>query len=77
MASQADPQSGKCSCIDPLSFIFSLKTGLSGPKHSLLPQVVDLNPSFALKRFFSFGALVDIFLEEHIAFCDGFDIIQK
>ncbi len=45
MAALADPQSGKCSYIDHLSFIFSSKTGLWGPKHSLLPKVFDLNPS--------------------------------
>ena len=37
----------------------------------------DLNPSFSWKSTFSFGAIWDLFLEEHIAFCDGFDIILK
>ena len=77
MAPQADPQSGKCSYIDLLSFIFSSKTQISGPRHSLLPQVFDLNPSFSWKSIFSFGAFFDLFLEEHRAFCDGFDIILK
>ena len=52
MAPQADPQSGKCSYIDLLSFIFSSKTGFSRPTHSLLPQVLDLNRSFFLKKHF-------------------------
>ena len=77
MAAQADPQSGKCSYIDPLSFIFSSKTGLSRPKHSLSLHVVDLNPSFSWKSIFSFGAIWGSFLEEHIAFCGGLDIILK
>ena len=73
MAAQADPQSGKCSYIDPLSFILSSKTGLSGPKHSLLPQVFDLNPSSSWKSTFSFGAIWDLFLVEHTAFRGGFE----
>ena len=77
MAAQADLQSGKCSYIDPLSFIFSSKTGLWGSKHNFLPQVFDLNPSSSWKSTFSFGAILDLFLEEQIAFCDGFDIILK
>ena len=47
MAPQADPQSGKCSYIDPLSFIRSSKTGLLRSKHNLLPRVFDLNPSLS------------------------------
>ena len=76
MTPQADPQSGKCSYIDPLSFILSSKTGLSLPTHSLLPHVFDLNPSFSWKNTFSFGAIWDLFLE-YTACCDGFDIILK
>ena len=37
----------------------------------------DPNPSFSWKQTFSFGAIWDLFLEEHTAFCDGFDIILK
>ena len=80
MAALADPQSGKCSYINPLSFIFSKKTektGLSRPKHSLLPHDFDLDPSFSMTNAFSFGALFDLFLQEYIAFCDGLDIILK
>ena len=65
MAALADPQSGKCSYIDRLSFILLSKTGLSRPKHTLLPQVVDLNPSLPWKSIFSFGAIWDLFLEGH------------
>ena len=34
-------------------------------------------PVFSWNSTFSFGAIWDLFLEEHIAFCDGFDIILK
>ena len=37
----------------------------------------DLNPSLSWKNTFSFGAIWDLFLEEYIAVCDGFDIILK
>ena len=53
------------------------KTGLSRPKHSLLPQVFDLDPSFSWKSPFSFGALFDLFLVEHTASCGGYDMILK
>ena len=77
MAAQADPQSGKCSYIDSLSFILSSKTGLSRPKNDLLPQVFNLDPRFSWKSTFSFGAFFDLFFEGHRAFCGGFDIILK
>ena len=66
MAALADPQSGKCSYIDPLSFIFSKKkekTGLSQPKHSLLPQVFDLDPSFSMEK--------SVFIWSLISFISG------
>ena len=34
-------------------------------------------PGFHEKMFFSFGAFFDLFLEEHIAFWGGYDIILK
>jgi hypothetical protein len=47
MGALADPPEAKCSYIDPLSSMFSSKTGLSGPKHNLLFQFFDINPIFS------------------------------
>ena len=47
MAPQADPQNGKCSYIDPLSFTLSSKTGLSRPKNDILTQGFDLDPNLS------------------------------
>ena len=44
----------------------SSKTGLSRPKHNLLPHVVDLNPSFSRKNTLSFGAIWDLFISNCI-----------
>ena len=44
MAAQADPQSGKCSYVDPLSFIVSAKTRFLRSKNRLLPGVLLSTP---------------------------------
>ena len=46
MAPQADPQSGKCSYIDPLSFIVSSKTGLSRPQTDFYLMFLISTPVF-------------------------------
>ena len=73
----ADPPEAKCSYIDRLSFRCSSKTGVCGPKHKILSQDFDINPSFPEKTPFSFGAFFDLFPQEHITLCDGFDIILQ
>ena len=75
MAPQADPQSGKCSSVDHLSYTF-FKNLTFTIKNGLVPHVLISTPVF-IKNTFSFGAIWDLFLEEYIAFCDGFDIILK
>ena len=80
MAALADPQSGKCSYIDPLSFIFSKKTeklDFHDQNTAFYLKILISTPVFPWKSTFSFGALFDLFLEEHIALCGGFDIILK
>ena len=68
MAPQADPQSGTCSNIDPLSVMFSSDTYLLG-KCLMLTKVFRDN-IFRLD-------MLDLYLEHYIAFCDGFNIIIK
>ena len=46
-------------------------------KNGLLLHGFDFNPSSSWQSTFSFGAIWDLFLEEYIAFCDGFNIILK
>ena len=52
MAAQADPQSGKCSYIDSLSFILSAKTRFLRSTNWLLPGVLLSTPVFHLKALF-------------------------
>ena len=52
MAPQADPQSGKWSYIDPLSFILSSTTGLLRSNNGCIPHVFDFNPSCSWKKHF-------------------------
>ena len=65
MAHQADPQSGKCSYIDPLSFILSAKTRFRRSNKWLLPGVLISTPVSHKHTPFSFGAFLDLFLVEH------------
>ena len=58
MAPLADPQSGKCSYIDHLSSIVSAKK--TTIKKMTFTRCFALNPSF------SFGAIWDLFLVEHM-----------
>ena len=76
MAPQADPQSGKCSCIDPLSFIVLQKLDFYD-QHIAFYLMFLISILVFPESTFSFGAIWDLFLEESIAFCDGFDIILK
>ena len=77
MAPQADAQSGECSYIDLLSFIDSLfKNWTFMTQACTFTSLSDLHPCFSL-RVFSLGAMSYSSLEEHIAFCYGFNIIPK
>ena len=81
MAALADPQSGKYSYIDPLSFIISKKNRNKLDFHdqniAFYLKFLISTPVFSWKSTFSFGALFDLFLVEHTASCDGYDIILK
>ena len=67
MAALADPQSGKCSCIDPLSFFFSSKTeklDFYDQNIAFYHKILISTPVFPWKSTFSFGAFFDLFLED-------------
>ena len=60
------------------SFFHSFcKNTISTIKQMTFTRCFALNPSFSFEGTFSFGAILDLFLEEYIAFCDGFDILLK
>ena len=69
MAALADPQSGKYSYIDPLSFIVSKKIEKKLDFHdqniAFYLKFLISTPVFPGKNPFSFGALFDLFLVEH------------
>ena len=81
MAAQADLQSGKCSYIDPLSFIFSKnnenKLDFHDQNIAFYLNILISTPVFPWKSTISVGALFDLFLVEHTASCGGYDIILK
>ena len=57
----------KCSYIDAPSWV-------SGPTHNLVHPVVDISPSFVCTNTCPFGAFLDLFPQEHKAFCDWLNI---
>ena len=71
MAALVDPQSGKYSYIDPLSFIVSKKNEKKLDFHdqniAFYLKCLISTPVFPGKSPFSFGALFDLFLVEHIS----------